>query len=49
VGDSWVRYARNGDVRLAYRIFGDSGPLVRLNGLPDEVDVYRVATLGTRG
>lgn len=23
-----VRYARNGDVRLAYRIFGDSGPVV---------------------
>lgn len=23
-----VRYARNGDVRLAYRIFGDSGPIV---------------------
>jgi hypothetical protein len=49
VGDSRVRYARNGDVRLAYRVFGESGPLVRLDGLPDEVDVYRVATLGSRG
>jgi class 3 adenylate cyclase len=28
VGDSRVRYARNGDVRLAYRVFGDSGPVV---------------------
>jgi pimeloyl-ACP methyl ester carboxylesterase len=28
VGDGRVHYARNGDVRLAYRIFGDSGPVV---------------------
>lgn len=28
VSDSRVRYARNGDVRLAYRVFGDSGPVV---------------------
>jgi len=27
VSDSRVRYARNGDVRLAYRVFGDSGPV----------------------
>ncbi len=26
--DSPVRYARNGDVRLAYRVFGESGPIV---------------------
>ncbi len=23
-----LRYARNGDVRLAYRVFGDSGPFL---------------------
>lgn len=28
MGDNRVRYARNGDVRLAYRVFGDSGPVV---------------------
>ncbi|WP_178359560.1 adenylate/guanylate cyclase domain-containing protein [Mycolicibacterium hippocampi] len=28
MGGSTVRYARNGDVRLAYRVFGDSGPVV---------------------
>jgi class 3 adenylate cyclase/predicted alpha/beta hydrolase len=28
VSDGRVRYARNGDVRLAYRVFGDSGPLL---------------------
>lgn len=28
MGDNRVRYARNGDVRLAYRMFGDSGPVV---------------------
>jgi class 3 adenylate cyclase len=27
VNDSRVHYARNGDVRLAYRMFGDSGPV----------------------
>ena len=27
MSDGRVHYARNGDVRLAYRIFGDSGPL----------------------
>jgi pimeloyl-ACP methyl ester carboxylesterase len=27
MGDGRVRYARNGDVRLAYRVFGDSGPV----------------------
>lgn len=27
MGDSRVRYARNGEVRLAYRVFGDSGPV----------------------
>lgn len=28
MGDGRVRYARNGDVHLAYRIFGDSGPVL---------------------
>ena len=28
VGDGRVRYARNGEVRLAYRVFGDSGPVL---------------------
>lgn len=28
MGDNRVRYARNGDVRLAYRVFGSSGPVV---------------------
>jgi len=28
VSDSRVRYARNGDVHLAYRVFGESGPTV---------------------
>ncbi|MDT5390074.1 MAG: hypothetical protein QOE04_3715 [Mycobacterium sp.] len=28
VGDGRVRYARNGDVRLAYRVFGDAGPVL---------------------
>jgi class 3 adenylate cyclase/pimeloyl-ACP methyl ester carboxylesterase len=28
VNDGRVRYARNGDVRLAYRVFGDSGPVM---------------------
>ncbi|WP_137144302.1 adenylate/guanylate cyclase domain-containing protein [Mycolicibacterium sp. CR10] len=27
MGDSRVRYARNGEVRLAYRVFGDAGPV----------------------
>jgi class 3 adenylate cyclase len=27
MGDGRVRYARNGDARLAYRVFGDSGPV----------------------
>lgn len=27
MGDGRVHYARNGDVRLAYRVFGDSGPI----------------------
>jgi class 3 adenylate cyclase len=27
MGDGRVRYARNGEVRLAYRVFGDSGPV----------------------
>jgi hypothetical protein len=26
VTDGRVRYARSGDVRLAYRVFGESGP-----------------------
>jgi hypothetical protein len=26
VTDGQLRYARNGDVRLAYRVFGGSGP-----------------------
>jgi class 3 adenylate cyclase/pimeloyl-ACP methyl ester carboxylesterase len=28
VGDGRVHYARNGDVRLAYRVFGDTGPVL---------------------
>jgi hypothetical protein len=28
VSDGRVHYARNGDVRLAYRVFGDTGPLI---------------------
>lgn len=28
MGDGRVHYARNGDVRLAYRMFGNSGPVV---------------------
>lgn len=28
VADGLVRYARNGDVHLAYRVFGESGPVV---------------------
>jgi class 3 adenylate cyclase len=28
MGDGRVRYARNGDVRLAFRVFGDSGPFL---------------------
>jgi class 3 adenylate cyclase/pimeloyl-ACP methyl ester carboxylesterase len=28
VSDGRVHYARNGDVRLAYRVFGDSGPVI---------------------
>ncbi|WP_326548374.1 adenylate/guanylate cyclase domain-containing protein [Mycolicibacterium sp. ND9-15] len=28
MSDGQVRYARNGDVHLAYRVFGDSGPVV---------------------
>lgn len=28
VNDGRVHYARNGDVRLAYRVFGDSGPFL---------------------
>jgi pimeloyl-ACP methyl ester carboxylesterase len=28
VGYGRVRYARNGEVRLAYRVFGDSGPVL---------------------
>jgi hypothetical protein len=28
VTDGLVRYARNGDVYLAYRVFGESGPVV---------------------
>jgi pimeloyl-ACP methyl ester carboxylesterase len=28
VGDGRVHYARNGDVRLAYRVFGDAGPVM---------------------
>jgi class 3 adenylate cyclase len=28
VGDGRVRYARNGDVRLAYRVFGGAGPVL---------------------
>lgn len=27
MGDNRVRYARNGDARLAYRVWGDSGPV----------------------
>jgi hypothetical protein len=26
--DGLVRYARNGDVHLAYRVFGESGPVL---------------------
>ncbi|MCB0947744.1 MAG: adenylate/guanylate cyclase domain-containing protein [Mycobacterium sp.] len=28
MGDGQLRYARNGDVRLAYRVFGSSGPFL---------------------
>lgn len=28
MSDGQLRYARNGDVRLAYRVFGDSGPFL---------------------
>ena len=28
VGDGRVRYARNGELHLAYRVFGDSGPIL---------------------
>jgi class 3 adenylate cyclase/pimeloyl-ACP methyl ester carboxylesterase len=41
VNDSGVRYARNGDVHLAYRVLGDSEiPLVFVPGWVSNVDLY---------
>jgi pimeloyl-ACP methyl ester carboxylesterase/class 3 adenylate cyclase len=41
VSDGRVRYARNGDVRLAYRVFGDGEPtLVWVPGWVSNVDLY---------
>ena len=41
VSDGRVRYARNGDVRLAYRVFGDGErTLVWVPGWVSNVDLY---------
>jgi hypothetical protein len=42
MSDGRVHYARNGDVRLAYRVFGDAGPtLVWVPGwVVNNVDNY---------
>jgi len=49
-----VRYARNGEVRLAYRVFGESGPTViwvpgwvvgNVDTIdPEHIEVFRVTT-----
>ena len=41
MNDGRVHYARNGDVRLAYRVFGDGAPtLVWIPGWVSNVDLY---------
>ena len=41
VNDGRVRYARNGDIRLAYRVFGDNDtPLVFMPPYVSNVDLY---------
>src|SRR5689334_15878940 len=46
VGDGPVRYARNGDVRLAYRIFGTGEPtLVWVPGWISNVELYDDPTM----
>ncbi len=41
MGDGRVRYARNGDVRLAYRIMGDGEiPVVLIPGWVSNIDLY---------
>ena len=48
VSEAGVRYARNGDVHLAYRVLGNGDiPLVVVPGWISNVDLW--ATLRTRG
>jgi hypothetical protein len=43
VSDGRVRYARNGDVHLAYRVMGDGGiPLVFVPGYISNVDLTMI-------